>query len=85
MKSASAILTSAAIGAAMLASSTLSASAEIACAGTVCWHVKERHAYPPDARVVIHEDSWRARPEEKYEWREHEGRGHWRDNKWLEW
>jgi hypothetical protein len=85
MKSASAVITCATIGAAMLAASTISASAEIACAGPVCWHVKERHVYPPDARVVIHEDSWRWRPEEKYEWREHEGRGYWRDNKWVEW
>jgi hypothetical protein len=85
IKFTAALVACAIVGPAMLAASTISVSVEVACAGPVCWHVKERHVYPPDARVVIHEDSWRGRPEEKYEWREHEGRGYWRDNKWVEW
>jgi hypothetical protein len=71
------------LGAAALTTSAIPASAEIACSGNVCWHVKERHVYPPDAKVIIHEDDWRWRPEEKYEWREHEGPGYWRDGAWV--
>jgi hypothetical protein len=59
------------LGAAMLRA-PFPASAEIACAGNVCWHVTERHAYPTDAKVVIHEIAG-DRGQEKYEWREYEG------------
>jgi hypothetical protein len=84
MKLRTAIMASGIIGAA-LAASPIPASAEIICSGSVCWHVKERHAYPPESKVIIHEDGWRAPPEEKYEFREHEGRGYWREGKWIEW
>jgi hypothetical protein len=85
MKIASSVVGSAVVAAAVLVGSWSTASAEIVCSGKTCWHVKERHPYPPEARVVIHEDNWRWAPEEKYEWREHEGRGYWRDDKWVEW
>jgi hypothetical protein len=78
-------LITAALAGAILGAVTLPASADVACSGNVCWHVKERHVYPPESKVIIHEDSWRWRPEEKYEWREHEGRGFWREGKWVEW
>jgi hypothetical protein len=78
-------LASAALGAGLLAGSAISASAAIVCSGNVCWHTHETHAYPPDAKVIIHEDNWRAGPEDKYVFREHEGRGYWRDDKWTEW
>ena len=84
MKLRTAIMASGVIGAA-LAASPIPASAEIVCSGNVCWHVKERLAYPPESKVIIHEDSWRAPPAEKYEFREHEGRGYWREGKWIEW
>jgi hypothetical protein len=73
------------IGAGMLAASTVGASAAIVCSGNVCWHTHERHVYPPEAGVVVHEDNWRWGPSEKYEFREHEGRGYWRGNNWREW
>lgn len=53
-----------AIGAGLLALSSVSASAAVACTGNVCWHTHERYAYPPEARVVIHDDDWR--PTEKF-------------------
>jgi hypothetical protein len=78
----------AAVGAATLSSltlSTLNASAAIACSGNVCWHTHERYEYPTDARVVIHPDDWKWEPHERFGWREHEGRGYWRGERWIEW
>jgi hypothetical protein len=75
---------SAVIGAGLLAASTMSASAAIACRGNVCWHTQESYAYPPDARVVVHEDNWRWGPREKFVFHEHEGRGYWRGGRWTE-
>ena len=83
MMSFSKTLLNAALGASALALTTASASAGIACVGLVCWHTTERYAYPADSRVVIHEDSWK--PEPGVTWREHTGRGYWRDDKWVEW
>jgi hypothetical protein len=78
-------LSSALLGAGLLAVTSMSASAAIVCSGNVCWHTHERYEYPPDSKVVIHEDDWRSGPEEKYTFREHEGRGYWRADKWVEW
>jgi hypothetical protein len=75
---------SAAIGASVLASSALSASAAIVCSGNVCWHTHENHRYPPEARVIIHPDNWSWGPSEHYDWREHEGRGYWKGDTWTE-
>ncbi len=77
MKSLSTVLVSAALGASMLAFSSLSAAAAIACSGNVCWHSHERLDYPPKAHITIHEDNWRWGPIEHYSFREHEGRGYW--------
>jgi hypothetical protein len=83
MKLINATLASLAIGAATIAASSVAASAAIVCRDNVCWHVTETREYPADAGVVVHEDSWRWRPEERYEWREHEGHGYWRDGAWI--
>lgn len=61
------------------------ASADIACVGPVCWHTTERYEYPPDARVTVHPNEWKAGPNEHYTFREHEGRGYWRGDRWQEW
>ena len=58
MKSLSTVLVSAALGASMLAFSSLSAAAAIASSGNVCWHSHERLDYPPKAHITIHEDNW---------------------------
>ena len=73
------------LGAGLLALSTISAPAAIACSGNVCWHTHETYTYPPDAKIVIHEDNWHWGPREKYTFREHEGRGYWRGDHWREW
>ena len=56
MSSLSKKLLGTALGAGVLALTTLSASAAIVCSGNVCWHVKERYEYPLEARVTIHEE-----------------------------
>jgi hypothetical protein len=68
----------------VVAVSGVSASAEIACVGPLCWHTSERYEYPPDANVVVHPNDWRWGPNEHYSWREHEGRGYWRGERWME-
>ena len=69
-----------ALAAAILAGSAVTASAAIVCSGNVCWHTHERYTYPRDSGVVVHEDNWHAGPSVTF--REHEGRGYWRDERW---
>ena len=83
MKLLKTTVASLALGGAVLAASSVTASAAIVCRDHVCWHVSEAREYPADAGVVIHEDNWRWGPEERYEWREHEGHGYWRDGAWI--
>jgi hypothetical protein len=78
-------LLGAAAAAGLLAFSAASASAAIACNGNICWHTQEAYAYPPTARVVVHPDDWRWGPKEHFAWREHPGRGYWRNGRWIVW
>jgi len=78
-------LASATIGGALLAGSAVSASAAVACSGNVCWHTHETYTYPPESKVIIHEDNWRGGPNGRYTFREHDGRGYWRGDRWTEW
>ncbi len=73
------------MGAAVLTLSAISASAAVVCSGNVCWHTHESYDYPPTAGVIIHPDDWRWGPSEHYTWREHEGRGYWHGDRWMEW
>ena len=84
MKFASKIA-AAAVGLGFMTVGAVSASAAIACTGNVCWHAHETYTYPPEAKVIVHEDNWKWGPTEKYSFREHEGRGYWRDDKWVAW
>jgi hypothetical protein len=52
-------LVAAGAGAGLLAFSTVSASAAIACRDDVCWRVHERYVYPPSPTIIIHPDDWR--------------------------
>jgi hypothetical protein len=78
------ILIGAAMGMAVAALPMTNAAAEIVCSGDTCWHTHERYEYPADARIVVHPDNWRWGSSEHYTWREHEGRGYWRDQRWIE-
>ena len=69
-------------GVGMLAVSSLSAMAGIACSGNVCWHTTDRYEYPGAAGVVIHEDAWTPGPGITF--REHTGRGYWRGESWVD-
>ncbi len=72
-------------GMGLLVLSGASASAAIVCSGNVCWHTHETYTYPPEARVIVHPDSWRWGPREHFTFREHEGRGYWRGDDWVAW
>ncbi len=70
-----------------LALTATAASAEIACNSEGdCWHVKESHFYRSEHGVIVHPDDWRwaDRDHDRYHWREHEGRGYWREGRWIE-
>ncbi len=84
MTSLSKVFLSAIAGAGFLAFSAMSASAAIVCTGNVCWHTHEAYEYPPEAGVMVHPDNWRWGPGEHFSWREHEGRGYWRGERWIE-
>ena len=72
-----------ALAAATLVTAT-AASAAVACNREgECWHVKGRYAYQPEWGVTIHENNWRWGPNEHFTWREHEGRGYWRNGVWI--
>jgi hypothetical protein len=71
-----------ACGGAALALSVLSASAGVVCSGDVCWHTNERLTYPSESRVIVREDNWKPGPTVKF--REHEGRGYWKGDSWVE-
>jgi hypothetical protein len=59
------------------------AQAAIVCSGDTCWHVRHHYHYPPGIGVVVHDDHWRWGPHEHYAWREHAGRGYWRNGVWV--
>jgi hypothetical protein len=74
-----------AIAACAFAVTATSASAAIACNREgECWHVRGHYEYRPEFGVVIHPDNWRWRRHERFTWREHEGRGYWRNGIWVE-
>ena len=78
-------LVGAALGAGALALSAATASAAIVCSGNVCWHTNEAYEYPAEAGVMVHPNDWRWGPGEHFSWREHEGRGYWRGERWQQW
>jgi hypothetical protein len=82
MTRATKTLLATAIGTVALALSAASASADVACIGNVCWHVKEKHTYPAESKVIIREESWKPGPAIKF--REHEGRGYWKGDVWVD-
>jgi hypothetical protein len=72
------------VGAAALALTATSASAGIACNGAgECWHVRDHYNYDPAFGVTVHDDNWKWRDTDHFRWREHEGRGYWRNGLWV--
>lgn len=71
------------VGAGALAITAGSASAYVACNGRGdCWHTNDRYSYRPAWGITVHDDAWRWRGNH-YRWREHEGRGYWRNGVWI--
>lgn len=48
-----------------------------------CWHVNRHYTYKPEFGIVVHPNSWRWGVNERYRWREHVGRGYWRNGVWI--
>jgi hypothetical protein len=72
-------------GAGALVLSATAASAEIVCNDDGdCWHVREHVEYRPEFRLRVHPDNWRWAESDHYRWREHAGRGYWREGVWVD-
>ena len=81
MKKIAIAVAAAAIG---LTAMVTSASAAIVCNQEGdCWHVKGRYNYRPEFGITVHPNNWRWGAGEKWRWREHEGRGYWRNGVWI--
>lgn len=83
MKALARTLLASAVAAGTIALTSAGASAAIACSGNTCWHVHDAYHYPRHARVVVHPEGWHWGP--KVVIRDHEGRGYWRGDHWIEW
>ncbi|MGH6888746.1 MAG: hypothetical protein ACREHF_06070 [Rhizomicrobium sp.] len=84
MKAYHKLAVAAVMSAGMLAFAGGSASAAIVCnAYGSCWHVRRAYAYPPEAHIVVHPNSWRWRARAHFVWRDHPGRGYWRNGVWV--
>ncbi len=60
------------------------ASAAVVCnAENECWHTKRAYTYHPEFGVTVHEDGWKWGASDHYKWREHAGRGYWRNGVWI--
>ncbi|MGH6878252.1 MAG: hypothetical protein ACREHV_12895 [Rhizomicrobium sp.] len=71
-------------GAGMLALTAGSGSAAVVCNSYgSCWHVRHAYTYPAEAGIVVHPNGWRWGPKEHFVWREHPGRGYWRNGVWI--
>ena len=78
------IAAAAALGIGLVTMGAQAASAAVACnAEGFCWHVRGSYAYRPEFGVVVHPDNWRWGANEHYRWREHAGRGYWRNGAWI--
>jgi hypothetical protein len=72
------------LAAGALAVTTTAASAEIVCNNEGdCWHTQEHYDYQPTFGLAVHPNDWRWGDRDHYRWREHEGRGYWRNGIWL--
>ena len=71
-----------AVGAVAVTAST--AMADIVCNNEGdCWHVKERPTFPSGVTIIVHPDDWHWATNEKFRFKEHEGRGYWRGGVWI--
>ena len=84
MKSVKLLMAAAMLTGGLVAMSAAPASAAIVCnAENVCWHTHHAYNYHPEFGVVVHEDGWKWGPTDHYTFREHAGRGYWRNGAWV--
>jgi hypothetical protein len=84
MKNSIKFAAAALIGLSALTVSATSASAAVVCNGEgACWHVRGHPNYRREWGVVVHPDNWRWGPHDHFAWREHAGRGYWRNGVWV--
>jgi hypothetical protein len=72
------------LGMTVLGFAASTASAAIVCnrAGE-CWHARGRFEARPEFGVVVHPNNWRWGARDHFTWREHPGRGYWRNGVWI--
>jgi hypothetical protein len=84
MKLAAKLVAGAVLGLSGFALSSTAASAAIVCnAEGDCWHAHHKYNYAPEFGVTVHADNWKWGPNEHYNWREHSGRGYWKNGVWI--
>jgi hypothetical protein len=75
------------IAAATLLAATLgatAASAAVVCnAEGECWHTHRAYDYRPEFGITVHENGWKWGSNDHFRWREHGGRGYWRNGAWV--
>ena len=72
------------VGAGAMVATAAPASAAVVCNREGdCWHTRDRYDYRPAFGLTIHGDDWRWGHRDRYRWREHTGRGYWRNGIWL--
>ena len=79
-------LVSAALAVAGILAVTGTASAAIVCNGEGdCWRTKEKYDYRPEWGLHVYSDDWKwaDADQNKYRWRDHEGRGYWNKGVWI--
>jgi hypothetical protein len=84
MKKATKFVAAALLAVSGVAIGASAASAAVVCnAEGVCWHTRRAYAYRPEFGIVVHPNNWRWGPRDRYRWREHAGRGYWRNGVWI--
>ena len=84
MNKATKLAASALLGLTVAAAGVSAASAAVVCnAEGECWHTHRDYTYAPEYGVVTHPDNWRWGAADHYRWREHSGRGYWRNGAWI--
>jgi hypothetical protein len=84
MKLTTKVMLAATAAAAGLCLGASAASAEIVCnSENQCWHAHRHYNYQPGWGIAVHPDNWRWGSTEQYTWREHRGRGYWRNGAWV--
>ena len=78
----SAALSAVVAGGMMFAAAALASAAIVCNRVHDCWHTTEAYKYRPAFGLTVHKDDWKW-GRGNWRWREHEGRGYWRNGLWV--